>query len=425
MFNVHKGFKILLLPLLTAFGSGAFAQTDSLRLSFKDAEKMFLQNNLSLLAQKYNIDASQALVQQARLWDNPVLATDQNITDNSHKFFNHNNSGQGQIFVQLSQLIQTAGKRGKQIKVAEDGTKIQKAAFDDLLRNLRYNLQLDFAQATNLIAQRNIYATEIKSAANLVNASDKSYQAGNTSLKDLVRLKALLFNLQNEMIENERQLNDLQVELKTLLAVNPNQFVIPQISTANNATALNPATLAEQAKTSRADYLVNQYTLDQNNSNLKLQQALAKPDVTIGTSYDQNSSYRPHVIGLQISVPLPFFNRNQGNIKSARLSAQSQEYVVQNSEMQLKNEVYSAVQQYNLSQQLLSKTEIDFYDKYDQIFTAMLKSFQQRQISLTEFIDFFDSYKETKIKIIQQQYNLQKSIADLNYAVGAPVIAAQ
>jgi cobalt-zinc-cadmium efflux system outer membrane protein len=55
----------------------------------------------------------------------------------------------------------------------------------------------------------------------------------------------------------------------------------------------------------------------------------------------------------------------------------------------------------------------------------MLKSFQQRQISLPEFVDFFDSYKETKIKILQLQLNLQKSVADLNYAVGTAVIPAQ
>ncbi|MVN90801.1 TolC family protein [Mucilaginibacter aquatilis] len=424
MFNISKGVKLLFIPLITFFAGHANAQTDSLRLSFKDAEKLFLQNNLSLLAQKYNVDAAQALVQQARLWDNPVLSTDQNVVDNSGKFFDHRN-GSGQVFVQLTQLIQTAGKRGKQIKVAEDGTRIQQAAFDDLLRNLRYNLQLDFAEAANLIAQRKVYATEIKSATGLVNATDKAYQAGNTSLKDLVRLKALLFNLQNELVDNERQLNDLQAELKTLLGVKEDQAILPLISPPHESTTLNPVALAEQAKTSRADYLVNQYTLDQNNSNLKLQQALAKPDITIGTSFDQNSSYTRNVIGLQISAPLPFFNRNQGNIKSAKLAAQSQEFVVKNSELQVKNEVYNAVQQYNLSQQLLGKTESDFYDKYDQIFAAMMKSFQQRQISLPEFIDFFDSYKETKIKILQLQMNLQRSIADLNYAVGSTVIAAQ
>ena len=51
-----------------------------------------------------------------------------------------------------------------------------------------------------------------------------------------------------------------------------------------------------------------------------------------------------------------------------------------------------------------------------------MKSFKERQISLVEFVDFFDSYKDTKLKILQQQYNLQKSIADLNFAVGEPVI---
>jgi cobalt-zinc-cadmium efflux system outer membrane protein len=52
----------------------------------------------------------------------------------------------------------------------------------------------------------------------------------------------------------------------------------------------------------------------------------------------------------------------------------------------------------------------------------MLKSFQQRQISLIEFVDFFDTYKDTKLKILQQQYNLQKAIADLNFATGTTII---
>jgi outer membrane protein, heavy metal efflux system len=420
-----KGIKALFIfiPLLSS--AGAFAQTDSLKISFKDAEKLFLQNNLSLLAQKYNVDAAQALVKQAKLWDNPVLETDQNITDAGGKYFNHSN-GNGQVFVQLSQLIQTAGKRGKQVKVAEDGTKIQQAAFDDLMRNLRYNLQLDMAQVANLIAQRQVYSVEIASATDLVKATDKAYQAGNTSLKDLVRLKALLFGLQNDMVDNERQLNQLQTELKTILAVKETQFIIPQIAALPGGdTALDPQALADQALTTRADYLGERYTLDQNNHNLSLQKAMAVPDVTIGAAYDQRSNYANNYVGLQISAPLPFFNRNQGNIKSARLQAQSQEYVVKNSELQLKNDVYEAVAQYKLSQQLLNKNETDFYERYDQIFNAMMKSFQQRQISLPEFIDFFDSYKDTKIKIIQQQLNLQKAIADLNYAVGTTVVAAQ
>jgi cobalt-zinc-cadmium efflux system outer membrane protein len=411
----------ILFALVIACGQKASAQTDTLRITIKDAEKTFLQNNLSLIAQKYNVDAAQALVKQAKLWDNPVLSTDQNITDANKKFFDHSN-GNGQVLVQLSQVFKTAGKRGKQVQIANDDVQIQQAQFNDLLRNLHYNLLLDFAQVANLIDQRKVYQMEIASATNMVNAIDKSYQAGNNSLKDVIRLKALNFGLQNDLVEIDRQINDLQSELKTLLTAKPNQFIAPQITFNNTDTTLNAATLAETAKANRGDYLANQYLLNQNNHNFALQKAMAVPDVTIGSTYDQNSSYARNFVGLEISLPLPIFNRNQGNIKNARLAAQSQEYTLKNSELQLNNDVYSAVQQYQLSQQLLGSQENDFYAKYDQLFKSMGKGFQLKQINLQEYVDFFDSYRETKLKILQQQLNLQKAIADLNYAVGTTVI---
>jgi cobalt-zinc-cadmium efflux system outer membrane protein len=412
---------IALAALLFMAAQGAQAQTDTLKITFKDAEKAFLDKNLALLAQKYNVDAAQALVKQAKLWDNPVLSTDQNITDATHKYFDHS-AGNGQILVQLSQLIKTAGKRGKQIQIAQDGVQIQQAQFNDLLRNLHYNLLLDFSQVANLLDQRKVYQTEIASATNMVNAIERSYQAGNNSLKDVIRLKALNFGLQNDLVEIDRQINDLQSELKTLLTANETQFIAPQITFNNTDTTLNAATLAEQAKTYRGDYLANKYLLDQDTHTLALQKAMAVPDITIGSTYDQNSSYARNYVGLEVSLPLPLFNRNQGNIKNAKLVAQSQEYTMQSNELQLKNDVYSAVAQYHLSQQLLSNNETDFYNKYDQLYNSMLKSFQQKQVGLQEFIDFFDSYRETKLKILQQQLNLQKAIADLNYAVGTTVI---
>ncbi|AMR31313.1 hypothetical protein A0256_07680 [Mucilaginibacter sp. PAMC 26640] len=419
-----KKYHIALITLALVLGalSGAFAQTDTLKVTFKDAEKTFLANNLELLAQKYNVDASAALIQQAKLWDNPVLNTDQNIkADNTPRFFDHRGSN-GQILVQLSQLIKTAGKRGKNIQIAQDGAQIQQAQFNDLLRNLHYNLLLDFAQVANLIDQRKVYQTEIASATQMVAAIDKSYKAGNHSLKDVIRLKALLFGLQNDLVGIDSQLNELQSELKTFLVANPAQFIAPQITFNNSDTTLNAALLAEQAKAYRGDYLANRYTLNQNNHNLALQKAMAVPDITIGSTFDQNSSYAGNYVGLEISLPIPLFNRNQGNIKSARLTAQSQEYTVKNSEVQLINDVYSAVNQYNISKQLLGTGETDFYNKYDQLYNSMQKGFQMKQISLQEFIDFFDSYRETKLKILQQQVNMQKAIADVNYSVGTTII---
>lgn len=121
-------------------------------------------------------------------------------------------------------------------------------------------------------------------------------------------------------------------------------------------------------------------------------------------------------------MPLPFFNRNQGNIKSAEYTLKSQESIVKDNDARLKNEVVAAVKQYELTQELFTTQQSEFNEQYDKLFKAMMKSFKDRQIGLIEFVDFFDTYKDTKLKIIQQQYNLQKAIADLNFATGTTVI---
>ena len=80
--------QLYIIALLIAFNfcpSNIKAQ-DTLSISLQDAEKIFLQNNLSILAAKYNIDANLALVTQARAWDNPVISTDQNIYDSQGGF---------------------------------------------------------------------------------------------------------------------------------------------------------------------------------------------------------------------------------------------------------------------------------------------------------------------------------------------------
>jgi cobalt-zinc-cadmium efflux system outer membrane protein len=212
---------IRFLPFCPPFigAQGAQAQTDTLKYHFKDAEKAFLIRTLALLAQKYNVDAAQALVKQAKLWDNPVLSTDQNITDANKKFFDHS-AGNGQILVQLSQVFKTAGKRGKQVQIARMMCRYSRRSLMICCATCIITCCLDFSQVANLIDQRKVYQTEIASATNMVNAIDKSYQAGNNSLKDVIRLKALNFGLQNDLVEIDRQINDLQSELKTLLTAN-------------------------------------------------------------------------------------------------------------------------------------------------------------------------------------------------------------
>ena len=397
--------------------------TDTVPISFREAEKIFLQNNLSLLANKYNIDINKALIKQAKLWDNPIFSTDQNIYDG--KYFRHNADG-GQVYMQVMQLIKTAGKRNKAAQIAIDNTTLAQEQFDDLLRNLRYTLQNDFLEVSHLLKIKRVYSGEINEVNKLIEGMDLLLQAGNISVKDNLRIKALLFNLQNELVNTDAQLINIQSEIKLLLNNNETKFITPQLTykfgelTTQAIPNLNE--LVQQALINRPDAKIAQTTLALQNHNLTYQKALAKPDVSVGIEYDQRSSYINNYVGLAISLPINIFNTNQGNIAAAKISIQQQQAEADFITAKIRSDISAAITKFTFYQGVNNRQQLDFSQQYDLLFTNMLQSYTQRKLSLLEFIDFMDAYKDTKLKLVEQHNGLIHAAQDLNYTVGNEVI---
>jgi cobalt-zinc-cadmium efflux system outer membrane protein len=413
----------LLLPAFHCFAG--LPQADTLRITIAESEKLFLQNNLPLLAARYNIDANKALIKQAKLWDNPVVSTDQNIYDKAGKFFAHNQTN-GQVYVQIMQLIKTAGKRNNLGQLAADNTNISAGQFDDLVRTLRYSLISDLFEIEHQLNIKKIYDSEISEVQKLVAGMNAELIAGNISVKDNIRVKALLFGLQNELINVEAQLIPLQSEVKLILKNNDSSFILPVFNYSSSDLVNSPIPSREQliqdAQGNRPDLRIIHSQLAYANDNLAYQKAMAKPDVSVGTEYDQRSSYAPDYVGLAISFPLNILNRNQGNISSARYAIQQQQALYDGQESQIENDVSSAIAKVKLYQDINSRQQLDFSREYDTVFEKMLDSYRQRQVSLLEFIDFADAYKDTGLKLLEQHMDLIKAIAELNYQVGKDVI---
>ena len=397
--------------------------TDTVAISFRDAEKIFLQNNLSLLANKYNIDINKALIKQAKLWDNPIFSTDQNIYDG--KYFRHNADG-GQVYMQVMQLIKTAGKRNKAAQIAIDNTTLAQEQFDELLRNLRYTLQNDFLEVSHLLKIKKVYSGEVNEVNKLIQGMDLLLQAGNVSVKDNLRIKALLFSLQNELVNTDAQLINIQSEIKLLLNNNELKFITPQLTYKFGALTTqaipNLNDLVQQALINRPDAKIAQTILALQNHNLTYQKALAKPDVSVGIEYDQRSSYTNNYVGLAISLPINIFNTNQGNIAAAKISIQQQQAETDFTTAKIRSDISAALTKFAFYQGVNNRQQLDFSQQYDLLFTNMLQSYTQRKLSLLEFIDFMDAYKDTKLKLVEQHNGLIHAAQDLNYTVGNEVI---
>ena len=173
----------LLMPVFRCFGS---PPSDTLKITIAESEKIFLQNN---------------------------------IYDKQGGFFAHDQTN-GQVYVQVMQLIKTAGKRNKLAQLALDNATISTAQFDDLVRTLRYALISDLYEIEHQLKIKRVYDAEIGELQTLVTGMDEELKAGNISVKDNIRIKALLFSLQNELVNVDAELIPLESEVKLLLRSN-------------------------------------------------------------------------------------------------------------------------------------------------------------------------------------------------------------
>ena len=427
---LKKSIYLLSIILFVFLPGHVLAQqtsADTLHLTITKAEEIFLQKNLILLANQYNVDINKALVQQAKLWDNPILNTDQNIYDG--KFFRHtttNDIKYGQIYIQVQQLLRTAGKRNKLVQLSSDNVTLSQLQFNDVLRSLKYSLQSDFVETIHLLKIKTVYDNEIIEVEKLVKGMDEILKLGDISLKENIRLKALLFSLRNEEINVNTALIPIQSEIKLLLQLDETGFIKPDLtySLPNLIIEKLPQndSLVNLAYANRTDILLSKSQLDFQKDNLIYQKSLAKPDVTLGVEYDQNSSYIRNLYGLTASIPLNIFNKNQGNVSAAKLGIKQQEVQVDFQNNKVKNEVQTSVNKIKYYQQINNKEQLDFSNTYDKLFQNMLESYQQRRTNLLEFIDFIDAYKDTKLKLIEQHIALVKAFSEINYITNQNII---
>ncbi len=421
---MKKSFWILVMAGLPGFAAFSQTKTDSLQLSIGQADSMFLQKNLLLLAQKYNVDAQKALIIQAKLYPNPNIAVESGLYNTvSKKFFARGATETGgEVSSQLSQLVILAGKRNKQVKIAEAGAKLSEEQFFDLLRTLKYTLRTDFFNIYYLRESAKVYDKEISSLQVVVAAFEQQKDKGYIAEKEVVRVKAQLYSLQSEYTDLINQVNDTESELKLILQTAPGQYVIPEINNSMIA-GLNPlqypyASLLDSAYQNRTDLRIAKATTYIGQLNYNYQKSLAVPDITLSLGYDKQGSYIHNFNSVGFSIDIPIFNRNQGNIKSAKYTIESNKAAQKSVEATVEENVYRSLQKAIDADKLFRKIDPSFSGDFDRLAHEVLANYQKRNLSLLEFLDFYDAYKQNILQLNSIQFNRVNAFEDLNFYTG-------
>jgi cobalt-zinc-cadmium efflux system outer membrane protein len=395
-------------------------RSDTLSLKLDSVERIFVRKNLLLLAQRYNIDAQKALIEQAKLFPNPNLNFGTTVYQTATKqFFPIGNTGE--LTVGISQVILLAGKYNKQVKIAQTNASLSEYQFYDLLRTLKHTLRTDFFNIHFLMQSANVYDREIAALQKVTDAFALQKGKGYISEKEVIRVKAQLYNLQSEYNDLKIQLNDVQSELRLLMQTR-NTVVVPIVDE-EAIMNLNPEkyplhVIIDSAYNTRPDLKIAKLNTDLSTQNYHLQRALAVPDLTVQLAYDQQGSYINNLTTIGFGIDLPFLNRNQGNIKSARAMIKLNQATFDATRASVDEQIYSTLEKAIENNKLMKSRDTSFEKDFSCLLGEVLKNYEVRNINLLDFLDFYDSYKQNTLQINSIKFNYVSAFEDLNFYTG-------
>ena len=418
---MNRAFLFLLFLLLAG---KMCAQQVAGTLTLKEAEQRFLERNLSLIAERYNIDMAQAQVLQAKLFENPVISLEQNVYNRLNgKYFDFGK--EGEAVVEIEQVIHLAGQRNKQVRLEKINKEIAEYQFEEVMRTLRQELNEKFVEVYFLSKSIAIYEKEVNSLQVLLGGMKIQQEKGNICFMEISRLESMLFSLKKEKNERESDLLTTRGELNLLLnlpedtqvQLSLDEEVLQQLDLSQLSFADLKAIINE-----RPDQKIARSTVNASRANLKLQKSMAFPEFSVKGNYDRVGNFINDYFAIGVSLSVPIFNRNQGNIKAARFSIQQagvqQEYAANRADMEL----FTAYTSLEKATQLYQSTNMDLERNFEKLITGVNENFTRKNISLLEFIDYYDSYKETCIQLYEIKKNVFLAMENLNTIVGQNVL---
>ena len=425
---------LILFVFLTTYYTAFAHREHTLCLNLQQIETLFLENNLDLLAERMNIDLAEAEIIQARLWDNPELS----INDLNLWSSRSQREGESEVIpplfgkylkntqfsIELSQLIQTANKRGKLIRREKVGKEIAIKEFEELLRALRLELRQLVEETLYMQYYVNILSKQQNSLQKLVQSYQKQVHHGNIPQGELIRLQSALLEIDNELFQSISELNKQLSSLKVLLTLPPTQElqISDQEILLTNPNDLLIEELLQQALEVRPDIQVGKLQTEYYTKSLAYEKSLRIPDITLSATYDRRGGVWRDFIGFGVSIDLPFLNRNQGGVKTAQITLQQSIHKKEMAINKLQHEVVNAFKEYQLAYELYAKTnQSNLLSEIERMQELYAKYLLKRDISMLEYIDFIESYKANAQTILTAKKQVKNQYQELQYILGTDI----
>lgn len=412
-----KSYYFALLPVIIC------AQIQAQNVTLENLEAAFLEKNYQLIANKFNVDKIDAEIVQEKLWNNPTLSISEvnlwktyNVEEQPYLLGRYGKNQQ--ISIDIDQLVETAGKRKKRVVIKELEKNSALFDYEELMRELKKELRQTYFSLGKMNEEKIALDNSIELFTQLTTQYKKQADLKNVPKADFYRLQTELISVQKDRIELEKNEIEELTKLR-VLTQNPNLEITEiDFSPFKEHSKSIPLNIKELAQNQNIGLKrqVNEINLAE--KQLVLEKAQRVPDLTFQFGYDRGGNIMRDFVGLGVSLDLPIFNTNKGNIKSAQLSVAQQQVNHDGIIYELNSTIDGLQNQLNQ----LDKTLVQWKDLNTEDQLKMIENYkkhlQSKQVTMLEFIDFTQAYRESQQAYLELLETYQNTFEELNYIVG-------
>lgn len=365
-----------LLAVCALIGAGLAAPALAHGLSLTQALAQAMAANPQLAAARQEIGIAQGARDQAGVMPNPELSYEVEDTDRNSST----------TTITLSQALELGGKRGARIEAASYG---QSVAQLELARQVN-SLRADVVQAFHAALRAQVGVDLARQSQQLgergLKAVEGRVRAGKSSPVEATRAQVELAEarLQLRRAETEQAMAYQNLALISGSATADVQRLdAPSLSPGLPPSSVDLLARLEQTAEMRHALAV----IDQSDAALGSEKALRVPNLTVsvGSQYDRAVRERVNVVGL--SMPLPLFDRNQGNVLSAARRADQARDQRNAVEQRLRSETQTALLQWTRAMHEVETYEQTILPAAQQALDSATRGFAMGKFGFIEVLD--------------------------------------
>jgi cobalt-zinc-cadmium efflux system outer membrane protein len=285
--------------------------------------------------------------------------------------------------VGLSMEIEVAGQRGVRITEAERNLQRAEAAFSDFARTFTAKLGRAFYDAI-FARERSALQRRIENLnSRLLEVTRTKFDAGDVSGLEVNVATVRYAQSRKEALDAERNLSQALLELRRLIGVE--QAVSPTGDIGVTAPPLPIGDALQRALANRPDLIAKRYELQRAEAGIALVRREVYPNPSVGVFFNREG-LGDKTVGAGLSIPLPVFNRRQGEMESLEARRIQARAELQASEKEIRKEVEQAIRQWETARTNADLFQRQVIEQTEENFRLLETAYRERKIDLPRLL---------------------------------------